>query len=747
MDIDSLVLKMTAASRQKVTKQEQSLQKLEWKQTAYRSVTAALTEFRDKYLNSLSTTNFKSGNLYNTVKATVGKDVTAFTATAQMGTGAGKAYVNSIKQLATSETITNQTSVTNPLTTKVEFTDLDNFTAKINDSAKDFMITLDGVSRTVVIDDAFVTDLKKIALKGYGNLDPSDDQIKNFNLANVTSRDKQAQFLEEALQNRINALFDNPGAATQTITVAATGTGNTSSGSIDLSFSVRADSGFTKLTLGYATEPATVAAKKDTESTAEYKARVERETLVNHKATGLGALGFADKQSNRIDIYSSIADLEGKITGSFMPAGLDANKNQYVYTDAAGKERELTNTNFNFIINDVKFSVDQNESLYSVMNKINSSQAGVTLSYSEVTDKFTLTAKQQGEGENIVMGDTNRNLLAALGLQNSSFAVGIKDKTTGDVTALDNGKNGNVSNNNATASYGQNAIAYIDGAKVERSGNEFTVNGIAYSLKETYKETWNPSTDTNGNVTNAKEGEAITLSPDATNLMETVKNFVTDYNALVDLLYGMTTEESFSDYEPLTEEERAAMSESQIKAWEDKAKSGLLRSDSTVSKIFSSLRESFLSSVDGFSLFNLGITYGTTNDSWKSNGKLTISDETKLKSTLESNPDQVRNFFTNSSKGVATKLDKVIDNAVRTTGGQGHRGSLIEIAGLPSTMSETENTIYTQMLNHNKRINSLKDQLEREESRLWTQFTAMEEALAKINEQSSVLSQYLGTGS
>ncbi|MDR1573982.1 MAG: flagellar filament capping protein FliD, partial [Clostridiales Family XIII bacterium] len=220
-----------------------------------------------------------------------------------------------------------------------------------------------------------------------------------------------------------------------------------------------------------------------------------------------------------------------------------------------------------------------------------------------------------------------------------------------------------------------------------------------------------------------------------------------DYNALVDLLYGVTNEERYSDYEPLTEEERAAMSESQIKAWEDKAKSGLLRSDSTVSKIFSSMRESFLSSVDGFSLFNLGITYGTATDSWKSNGKLTISDETKLKSVLEANSDQVRNFFTNASKGAITKLDKAIDDAVRTTGGQGHRGSLIEMAGLPSTMSETENTIYTQMVTHTKRINALKDQLEKEESRLWAQFTAMEEALAKINEQSSILSQYLGTGS
>jgi flagellar hook-associated protein 2 len=226
--------------------------------------------------------------------------------------------------------------------------------------------------------------------------------------------------------------------------------------------------------------------------------------------------------------------------------------------------------------------------------------------------------------------------------------------------------------------------------------------------------------------------------------MDNIKNFVKDYNALVDLLHGMTNEEVFKDYEPLTETQRAAMSESQVKLWEEKAKAGQLYNDSTVNKILSSMREAFLASSDGFSLFNMGITYGGVN-SWKENGKLTISDEAKMKATLEAQPDRVRDFFTNASNGVATKLDKIIDNAVRTTGGAGHRGSLVELAGWPSTLSEKENSIYTQMANYNKRITQLKTMLTNEESRLWKQFTAMETALSKLNEQSSTISQYLGT--
>ncbi|MDR2354741.1 MAG: hypothetical protein LBE16_00960, partial [Clostridiales Family XIII bacterium] len=115
MDIDSMILKITAASRLKVTKQEQSLQKLEWKQSAYRSVTKALMEFRDKYFNSLSATNFKSQSLFNTIRATLPTDTTAFTATATSSAVAGKSYVNSIQQLATSETITNKDTASKQL--------------------------------------------------------------------------------------------------------------------------------------------------------------------------------------------------------------------------------------------------------------------------------------------------------------------------------------------------------------------------------------------------------------------------------------------------------------------------------------------------------------------------------------------------------------------------------------------------------------------------------------------------------
>ncbi|MDR2088178.1 MAG: flagellar filament capping protein FliD [Clostridiales Family XIII bacterium] len=718
MDIDSLILKMTAASRLKVTKQEQSLQKLEWKQTAYRSVITALSEFRTKYFDSLSKTNFKGNAIFNTIRATVDADMKNFTATAQSNAVAGKAYVNSIQQLATAEYITNRNAVSTPLSNNNQdsYTDLADFVSQTNGQDKDFLITLDGVSRTIVIDSNFETDLKRIALAdtnaSYHITNPTAAEIDAFDLSTVTDSDTQTGYLRQALQNRVNTLFGmSEGSTAPRISV-------TSPTNTYIEFSTQNGS---KLTVGYATQPAAVAARGENETVAEYNLRVQTQTANNHKATGLGALGFKDGQSNRINIYSSIAELRNTYQLPAIPPNATLNPDG------------TASNNYVFIINDTRITVNEDESLSSVMNKINSSQAGVTLSYSEVTDKFTLTSKTQGAGEHFIMGDTNGNLLGALGLVNRNYSTTITrpDGSTGTYTANNT--------NAADAVYGQNAIAYIDGQKIERSSNEFTVNGVAYSLKAIYNY---DSTKPDG--IGSKSPAEVSLSPDVTDLKESIKNFVTDYNALVDLVRGMTNEEAFSDYEPLTEEQRAAMTESQVKLWEEKAKSGILRGDSTVNKILSSMRQAFLSTSEGFGIFSMGISYGNATDSWKSYGKLTITDEAKLQSALEANPDQVRDFFTNASKGVATKLDKIIDDAVRTTGGQGHRGSLVEIAGLPSTLSEKENTLYTQMSDHNKRITALKESLKKEEERLWKQFSAMETALSKLNEQQNYLAQYLG---
>jgi flagellar hook-associated protein 2 len=121
-----------------------------------------------------------------------------------------------------------------------------------------------------------------------------------------------------------------------------------------------------------------------------------------------------------------------------------------------------------------------------------------------------------------------------------------------------------------------------------------------------------------------------------------------------------------------------------------------------------------------------------------------VLDEEKLRNALNMRGDEVKNLFLKATDGISAKMDKIIDDAVRTNGVQGTRGSLIEMAGYEATRSDLDNGLRLQIDNYNKRIDSYKNMLKKEESRLWAQFTAMETALARLNEQSNILAQYLG---
>jgi flagellar hook-associated protein 2 len=366
---------------------------------------------------------------------------------------------------------------------------------------------------------------------------------------------------------------------------------------------------------------------------------------------------------------------------------------------------------YKFFINGQYFEINGGESVNSMIGKINSSKAGVTLSYSEVTDKFTMTSNTTGAGVGIQISEVNGNLFTAIGL------------TTG-----------------AQETFGSNSISYINGNYIERSSNDFVVDGVRFTLKELYNESasFNPTDP----PPSATSGTAVALATNPDDLFDAIKKFVDGYNAMVTNMRGLTKEKAYSDYQPLTDEERGAMTESQIKQWEEKAKSGILANDNLLNNIASKLQNALLgTNIGGFGLYRMGIDSAGYNE----NGKLKL-DENKLKEMLASHPDEVRDLFLNATDGISAKLDKVIDDSVRNNGVKGTRGTLIEMAGYAATRSDLDNALELQIESYNKRIDSFKDLLKKEESRLWSQFSAMETALQRLNEQSSILSQYLGTG-
>lgn len=107
------------------------------------------------------------------------------------------------------------------------------------------------------------------------------------------------------------------------------------------------------------------------------------------------------------------------------------------------------------------------------------------------------------------------------------------------------------------------------------------------------------------------------------------------------------------------------MSDKEIELWEEKAKSGLLRSDSLLSSILSEMRMALGAAVErsggAVSLRQMGITTGA----WYEYGRLYL-DENKLRSALTEDPDAVRELFTQQggegkTAGIARRLTEVLD--------------------------------------------------------------------------------------
>ncbi|MDN5308194.1 MAG: flagellar hook-associated protein 2 [Eubacteriaceae bacterium] len=586
LDTEEIVNSMTLATQQKITKQEQKLQLLEWKQTAYQSVATALKEFQTKYLDVLSSTNFTSSTMFSTIAASSSSSAVSVEATSSAA--AGSITINSITQTATNAKYVGATGVTDDLGGTV--TDYSNL------SDKSFLLTRDGVTKTITL--GTVTD---------------------------------ASSLKTSLESAVSSAFSD---GRVTVNMSGDSFSFTCDGSI---MSVSALAGDT---------------------------------------TTLKSLGMTSGLSNRLSTSKTLADL---------PFATD-----------------LTGDPVEFSINGVDFSFDQTTTLASIISQVNSSDAGVTMAYSSLTDGFTLTADDSGEGNEISIADTSGNLMAAMGL------------TSG------------------TSTDGQNAILTVNNVAIVRSSNEFTIDGVKITLEEDV-DAADPITDP---IT-------IKLSSDTTELKDKIKSFVEDYNTMIDLINGLTKEDKNSDYAPLTDDQKEEMSDSEIEKWEAKAKSGILRGDSLLRGIASNMQSLMYSSAvsGGLSLYNLGIQ----SAGYAENGKLEI-DEEKLDQVLASDIQGVKELFTTETTGIANALDSIIDSAAKTSGARGSRGSLIEKAGYESTTSSTQNSIYDSMQDVNEYIAKLKDQLEDEESRYWSKFTALETALQQLNVQGSMISGF-GTSS
>lgn len=261
---------------------------------------------------------------------------------------------------------------------------------------------------------------------------------------------------------------------------------------------------------------------------------------------------------------------------------------------------------------------------------------------------------------------------------------------------------------------GENArFVYNNGLEIESKNNKYEINNITFEFHNV----------TNGNA-------RITIVNDTEVAFDAIKNFVDKYNEVIDLIHGSQQEERFRDFPPLTAEQKKELSESEIKQWEEKAKSGLLRGESFLTNGLSSMRQSWYAKVDTdgayTSITQLGIT---TTAAYLDGGKLKI-DEEKLMQALENGAEDVNKLFNGLITGLRSSVQSTMDR-VEERAGKG-------------TSTLDNYTIGKRMKDLDKRITAFEARMIRVENRHWSQFTAMEKAIQQMNNQSSQLFAQFG---
>ena len=282
----------------------------------------------------------------------------------------------------------------------------------------------------------------------------------------------------------------------------------------------------------------------------------------------------------------------------------------------------------------------------------------------------------------------------------------------------------------------------VNGQDLEltRSSNTFDIDGMSLTISGKF------AVDEAAGET----GVTFTSKTDADTIADAVKQMVEDYNAIlkeVKKAYSdIPLEQSNGErYEPLTDEDRADLSDSEIEAYEEKAKTGILFMDSDLSSLYSALRSAVTpGGSDGAVLRSIGI-----NTSY-SDGLTTITlDEQALRQALETNPDQVRDAFTKSQEngaatdGLMASIQTVTDRYAATTGAV--KGILIEKAGSQySPTAALNNTLLEQMQEVDEEIERWQDKISDRVDYYTNQFTQLELLINQMNSQSSALAGLMG---
>ena len=275
---------------------------------------------------------------------------------------------------------------------------------------------------------------------------------------------------------------------------------------------------------------------------------------------------------------------------------------------------------------------------------------------------------------------------------------------------------------------GQDSIIELNGATFTSSTGTFSINGLSITAMQ---------------VTGNNE-VSVTTATDTQAIYDKIKGFLGKYNELITAMDTAYNATSAGDYEPLTDDEKEDMTDSQIEKWETKIKDSLLRRDSTLGNASSSMKSIMSRSfeIDGktYSLNTFGInTLGYFSADTNERGCLHIDGDAddsntsgnadKLMAAINEDPEAVTSFFQQLSNTLYNDLTK--------------RMASSSVSSIYTIYNDKQ--MSSEYSDYKDKIDKWQDKLDYYEEYYYKKFSAMETALSKLQSSTSSLSNLLGS--
>jgi len=372
------------------------------------------------------------------------------------------------------------------------------------------------------------------------------------------------------------------------------------------------------------------------------------------------------------------------------------------------------------------FAIDPNtETINDVVSKINNAGINVKANYDSTLDRFFLTTTNTGASSGISFAGSDPAGLSFIGKQLKLSAVTTAD---GGVTYT------------SVPLQGLNAEFKLDGVPLSQASNTFSISGVTYSLtgESIYVGPGDIASKLAlGQVTN------VSVTNDVDKVVTSIQSLVDSYNKILAEVNGKVNETRYKDFPPLTDAQKSVMKESDITAWETKAKSGMLRNDQTLASLVNTMRSAFSNPVSGIATpYNSGSSIGITTGNYTEGGKLYLNTD-KLRTALNANPDVLNQLFGTSgtdsqSQGIAGRLYDGIKIKM---------SQLAQIAGTTGGAQYDTNSNYAKKItSFNLQISNAAERFDVVQTAYYKKFNAMELALKQLSSQSGWL-QSFGTTS